>query len=68
VLACKLSALKTDLKKWNEEIFGNVRKQKKDLVDGIRELDMIAEGRPLTRDERLRKEELSRDLEEVYSF
>ena len=29
---------------------------------------MIVEGRPLTRDERLRKEEFSNDLEEVYSF
>jgi hypothetical protein len=35
VLAYKLRILKMDLKKWNEEIFGNVRKQKKDLVDGI---------------------------------
>ena len=24
IVACKLKALKTDLKKWNEEVFGNV--------------------------------------------
>jgi hypothetical protein len=42
ILACKLKALKADLKKWNEEIFGNVGKKKKDLMDGIRGLDFIA--------------------------
>lgn len=35
VLTCKLRGLKTDLKKWNEEIFGDVGKRKKELVDGI---------------------------------
>jgi hypothetical protein len=63
VLASKLKALKTDLKKRNKEVFGNVWKQKKDLLDGICELDIIAEGRPLIEDERLRKEEFSRELE-----
>lgn len=56
VLARKLRALKTNLKKWIEEIFGNVGKRKKDLGDGIRELDIIAEGRTLIEEERLRKE------------
>jgi hypothetical protein len=42
VLACKLKALKLDLKKWNEEVFGKIGKQNKDLLDGIRELDVIA--------------------------
>jgi hypothetical protein len=58
-----LRALTTDLKKWNEEVFGNVGKQKKDLLDGIHDPDIIAEGRPLFDDERLKKEEISRDLE-----
>jgi hypothetical protein len=40
------------LKKWNAEVFGNVGKRKKVLLDGIRELDMIAEGRPLNEGER----------------
>jgi hypothetical protein len=35
VLTCKLRGLKMDLKKWNEEIFGDVGKRKKELVDGI---------------------------------
>lgn len=50
VLACKLKALRLDLKKWNEEVLGNVGKKKKDLMHGIRELDFIAEGRPLTKE------------------
>ena len=44
VLACKLKVLKSNLKKWNEEVFSNVRKKKNDLMDGIWELDFIAEG------------------------
>jgi hypothetical protein len=35
VLACKLKALKVDLRKWNEEVFGYVGLQKKALLDGI---------------------------------
>jgi hypothetical protein len=38
-----LKALKSDLKKWNEEVFGNVGKRKKEMVVGLCELDMIAE-------------------------
>lgn len=33
------------------------------MVDGLCELDMIAEERPLTEDERLRKEDISKELE-----
>lgn len=36
-----LKALKVHLKKWNEEILGNVGKRKKDFMDGIRELDVM---------------------------
>jgi hypothetical protein len=39
--------MKMDLKKWNEEDFGNIGKQKNDLLVGIRDLNIIAEGRPL---------------------
>jgi hypothetical protein len=41
VQVCKLKALKLDLKKLNEEGFGNVVMHKKDLLDGIHELDTI---------------------------
>lgn len=39
----KLKALKTDLKKWNEEVFGDIGKKKKELLEGIRELDLVEE-------------------------
>jgi hypothetical protein len=57
-----------DLKKWNEEIFGDVGKRKNVLVDGIRELDIIVEGRSLFEEERQRKEEYSRDLERLLFY
>jgi hypothetical protein len=43
-------------------------KKKKDLLDGIWELDFIAEGRPLIEAERLRKEDFSKELERVIIF
>jgi hypothetical protein len=56
--------MKMDLKKWNEEVFGNIGKQKKDLLVGIHDLNIIAEERPYL----MLKcgEKISRDLE-VYS-
>jgi len=36
--------MKMDLKKWNEMVFGDVGKQKKDLLVGICDLNIIAEG------------------------
>jgi hypothetical protein len=47
VLANKLKALKADLKKWNEEVFGDVGKKKNELLEGIRELDLVKECRYL---------------------
>jgi hypothetical protein len=43
VLVHKLKALKSDLKKWNDEVCGNIGNQKKDLLDDIHELDIIAQ-------------------------
>ena len=40
----------------------DVGKRRKELVDGIQELDIIAEARSLVKEERQRKEEYSRDL------
>jgi hypothetical protein len=45
-----LKALKSDLSKWNVEMFGNVGKKNKDLMDGNRELDFTVEGQPLLRE------------------
>jgi hypothetical protein len=63
VLAQKLKALNADLKKWNEEVFGNVGKQKKEMAEGLCELELTAEERALTEDERLKKKAISRELE-----
>jgi hypothetical protein len=35
VLACKLKAPKQDLKKWNEEVFGNVERNKRKLFEEL---------------------------------
>jgi hypothetical protein len=58
----KIESIEIKLKKWNEEVFGNVAKRKKELVDGLCELDMIAKERHLNEDEGLRKEDISREL------
>ena len=65
VLACKLKALKGDLRRWNNEIFGNVGKRKKVLLDDIRELDILGDGRGLNEEERRSKDELSTELERL---
>ena len=55
-LANKLKVLKIDLKKWNEKVFSDVGKKKKELLEGIRELDLILEDRELVAyEERARK-------------
>jgi hypothetical protein len=53
------------LKKWNEEGLDSVGKKKKLLLECIRELDFIAEGRVLTEEERMKKEDMSKELERV---
>jgi hypothetical protein len=55
VLACKLKALKQDLKKWNDEVFGNIEQNKRKLTEGIQAFDVIEERRALREDEILRK-------------
>jgi hypothetical protein len=58
-----LKALKANLiKKRNDEAFGAIRK-KKELWESIRDLDEIAEGRSLAEEERMRKEDMSKELE-----
>jgi hypothetical protein len=64
VFARKLKALKHDLKQWNEEVFGNVGANKKKLENDLCELDLIAEERPLSDEEILKRDESSRNLEQ----
>jgi hypothetical protein len=63
-MASKSIDLKADLKKWKEEVFGDVGK-KKELLEGIQDMDEIAEGRGLAMEEMMRKEDMTKELEEV---
>jgi hypothetical protein len=53
ILDSKLKALKTDLKKLNEKVFGDVGKKKNELLKGIRELDLVEKCHCLEEDERV---------------
>lgn len=46
-MTSKLTALKSDLKAWNEEMFGNIERQKKLLLEELRELYLLEEKRTL---------------------
>lgn len=52
VLASKFKALKTDLKKCNEEVFVNVERKKKILLEELCVFDFIEEERALGVEER----------------
>ena len=56
VLAHKLKALKGDLKKWNEEEFGHVTLQKNLLMADLWELEVAEDTRPLSTEEKSKKE------------
>ena len=56
VLDNKLKALKGDLKKWNEDEFGHVTLKKNMMMADLRELDLVEELRPLSVDEKSKKE------------
>jgi exonuclease III len=63
VLANKLKSLKLDLKKWNEEVFGDIGRKKRELLEGIQEMDVLAENRGLLEEEKMKKEDMARELE-----
>ena len=63
ILAKKLKALKLDLKKWNEEVFGNVGYKRQQLMIQLNQLDVNAEDRPLSVEENLLRERLRADIE-----
>ena len=65
VLANKLKSLKRDLKKWNEEMFGDIGRKKKELFEGIQELDAMAETRSLDLEEKIKKADMSKELENM---
>jgi hypothetical protein len=63
VLACKLKALKQDLKKWNEEVFGNVEGKKRKLFEELQALEAIESSRALVEEERIKKTEIASEIE-----
>uniref|UniRef100_A0A2N9G874 Reverse transcriptase domain-containing protein n=1 Tax=Fagus sylvatica TaxID=28930 RepID=A0A2N9G874_FAGSY len=63
ILAKKLKALKLDLKKWNEKVFGNVGHKRNQLMLQLNQFDVLVEDRPLSEDENLQKERIRAELE-----
>jgi hypothetical protein len=68
ILVNELKALKTDLKEWNVEVFGDIGKKKKELLKGIRKLGVIEECCGLEEDERVRKIDMLRETEKTLLF
>lgn len=44
ILACKLEALKVDLRIWNDEVFDNVERKKKLLMEDLHILEVWKKG------------------------
>jgi hypothetical protein len=67
-LAKKLKSLKLDLKKWNEEDFGNVLFKKNSLFQELQALESIEESRVLTEEERITHARIKMELEKYILF
>jgi hypothetical protein len=63
ILAKKLKALKSDLKKWNDEVFGNVAHKRNQLMTELNKLDVDVEDRPLSEEEKNQRERIVAELE-----
>jgi hypothetical protein len=63
VLANKLKSLKLDLKKWNDEVFGDIGRKRKELLEGIQEMDVVVESRGLMEDKKVKMDDMARELE-----
>jgi hypothetical protein len=57
--------LKADLKRWNEQVFGNVEFRKKALLEELNALDCLEEERGLAPFEKVRKSVVISELEHV---
>jgi len=68
VIARKLKALKLDLKKWNEEVFGNVERNERKLIVDLQGFDIVEESRDLGEEELLKKAEIVRELERLFPY
>ena len=65
VFSNKLKALKEDLKKWNEDEFGHVTMKKNMMMADLRELDVVEESRPLSAEEKCKRELTSVELDKL---
>jgi len=63
IFSQKLKALKINLKRWNEHEFGNVEVRKNMLMEDLCALDRLDEQSGLAPEEKIRKYEVIRDLE-----
>jgi hypothetical protein len=63
VLACKLKALKSNLKTWNVEAFGNVERNKRKLLEELQAIDTVEGSRALVEGEIQKKLEVVSELE-----
>jgi hypothetical protein len=55
VFACKIKALKMNLKTWNEEVFRNIGRNKRNLLEDLRMFDVHEESRAFDEEEFRRK-------------
>jgi hypothetical protein len=49
-------------------VFGDIGKKKKELFEGIRELDLIEEFRCLEEDEKIHRVDMAREMEKTLLF
>ena len=62
VLANKLKSLTPNLKKWNDEVFGDIGRKKKELLEGLHEMEVWVENRGLMEEEKVKKDDMSRTI------
>ena len=60
-----MTALKSDLKKWNETNFGNITVKKQQLLSKLNALDVKEDNQPLTEEEKLDQPTFRADLEKA---
>ncbi|KAG5549689.1 hypothetical protein RHGRI_014853 [Rhododendron griersonianum] len=68
VLAKKLKLLKEDLRKWNSEVFGNLKDKKDKVVDEIRRWDLEEQYRPLSEVEKVRRSNAKEEFWKIAKF
>ena len=65
ILAKKLTALKTDLKKWNKTDFGNITVKKQQLWSKLNALAVKEDNQPLIEEEKLDQATFRANLEKA---